>query len=106
MTDSIITEGLRTKGVSDSGGSVQRHRGGWLEEESTNGSLGVWLINNIFDLKVISGLGSLLLEGESDTSLLLDNTLNRSLRLSKSTKSGAIASVAGSIGHLSNNSSG
>lgn len=101
------SKGLRTEGVSDSGTSVQRHGGGWLVVEPTNSSLGVWLINNIFDLEDISGFGSLLLEGESDTSLLLDDTLGSSLGLSESTGSTSlITSEASSIGHLSNSGRG
>jgi hypothetical protein len=86
LADSTSTEGLSTKGVSDSRtSSVERHGGLWSVVESTNSSLRVWLIENILNLKNISRSSSNLVHGECLTSRVSEDTQSRvsnsSLRL-------------------------
>jgi len=48
----------------------------WLEVESTNGVLGVWLESEVLDLEDINGLSTLLLELESIGINISSNTFS------------------------------
>jgi len=77
LTEGTSTERLSTKGVVNLRfGSIQGHTGLWLEVESTNGVLGVWLESEVLDLEDINGLSTLLLELESIGINISSNTFS------------------------------
>jgi hypothetical protein len=77
LADSASTKGLSTKGVLDGRvSSIESSSCGWLVVESTNGSLGVGLISEIFNLESIGGLSSVLFKGEGNVSNVSHNTFS------------------------------
>ena len=97
MADGASTKGLITEGVSESRStSVETDGWEWPVVESTNGTLGLWLVHKILNLENIGGSSSILIHFERLISQEFSNTHSTSAG-SRSIRTSTIGRSLGTI---------